>query len=92
MTVQLPINVCQLIPPSAEPWDNGRYKNTIEPINNAAQRDAYQSMFESIWQEPWMKGVFVWRWAEYEGVSRSPNYSPRDKPAAEVLKSWFNIK
>lgn len=73
----------------AEPWDNNRYKNTDNSMNNMAQREAYQSMFESIWQEPWMKGVFVWRWSEYKGVSNRPNYSPRDKPAAEVLRQWF---
>lgn len=72
----------------AEPWDNNRFGEGNE-LNNAAQRDAYKSMFESIWEEPWMKGVFVWRWSAYKGISRAPNYSPRDKPAAEVLKDWF---
>ncbi len=72
----------------AEPWDNNRFAEGNE-LNNAAQRDAYKSMFESIWEEPWMKGVFVWRWSAYKGLSRAPNYSPRDKPAAEVLKDWF---
>ncbi len=72
----------------AEPWDNNRFAEGNE-LNNGAQRDAYKSMFESIWEEPWMKGVFVWRWSAYKGISRAPNYSPRDKPAAEVLKDWF---
>ncbi|MCE7994302.1 MAG: hypothetical protein HEP71_20115 [Roseivirga sp.] len=73
----------------AEPWDNNRYNNTDNTVNNMAQKEAYQSMFESIWQEPWMKGVFVWRWSEYKGVLNNPNYSPRGKPAAEILKRWF---
>lgn len=73
----------------AEPWDNKRFKEGNE-LNNEAQRDAYRSMFESVWNEPWMKGVFVWRWSEYKGVRNTPNYSPRDKPAADVLRKWFN--
>ncbi len=74
---------------AAEPWVLGRFKNSENTTNNEAQVRAYESMFEQIWEEPWMKGVFVWRWAYYEGVSKNPTYSPRNKEASSVLKKWF---
>jgi hypothetical protein len=71
-----------------EPWANGRY-NGVGGVNNQAQADAYKSMFESIWEKPWMKGVFVWRWSSYSQARNLPDYSPRSKPAEQILKQWF---
>lgn len=72
-----------------EPWVLGRFQNSDNTLNNQAQVLAYRSMFEKIWTKPWMKGVFVWRWAYYEGTSKNPTFSPRNKEAASVLKEWF---
>lgn len=73
----------------AEPWDNNRFKSTSNQLNNEAQANAYKSMFEAIWSEPWMKGVFVWRWSPYNKAASRPDYSPRAKEAEDVLKQWF---
>ncbi len=73
----------------AEPWIMGRYKNASNASNEEAHSLAYQSFFETVWEEPWMKGVFVWRWSPSEKTSNKPNYSPRGKLAEKEMVKWF---
>ena len=73
-----------------EPWVMGRVQapgGRAAP-NAKGQANAYEAMFKTYWDEPWMAGVFIWRWSPRPGGG-GPNYSPRDKEAAEVLKRWF---
>jgi len=73
-----------------EPWKIGN-GTPLKIRNETMQVNAYKSMFETVWEEPWMKGIFVWRW-EPESTSFEsdfPNYSPRFKEAKDVLKEWF---
>ena len=72
-----------------EPWVMGRFQNSVSKSNHEAQVMAYRSMFDTVWDEPWMAGVFVWRWSPQTKPAPVPTYSPRDKPAAEVLKRYF---
>lgn len=74
-----------------EPWKMAT-KTALK--NEKMQSNAYKSMFETVWKEPWMQGVFVWRW-EPESIfseSNKPNYSPRFKEAENVLEDWFMKK
>ena len=76
-----------------EPWKIGNGP-PLKIRNETMQVNAYKSMFETVWEEPWMKGIFVWRW-EPESTSFEsdfPNYSPRFKEAKNVLKEWFKKK
>ena len=73
----------------AEPWIMGRYKDAGSQTNEEAQAQAYQSFFETVWDEPWMKGVFVWRWSPGKQAGTIPNYSPRGKLAEKELQRWF---
>ena len=59
--------------------------------NESMQSKAYISMFETVWHEPWLKGIFVWRWEPESAKSElmRPNYSPRFKEAEIVLRDWF---
>lgn len=72
-----------------EPWVMGRFQNSVSKPNYEAQEMAYRSMFETVWDEPWVAGVFVWRWSPQARPAPVPTYSPRQKPAAEVLKRYF---
>ena len=58
------------------------------------QANAYKSMFETVWDEPWMKGIFIWRWEPESRLlqSNKPNYSPRFLKAEDVLRNWFMKK
>lgn len=71
-----------------EPWvmGGGGFSMTAA----AAQANAYEGTFRTVWNEPWMRGIFVWRWSPRRGEPGS--YSPRGSPAEEVLRRWFTAK
>ena len=72
-----------------EPWI--MTTRTSKNRNVKMQSNAYKSMFETVWNEPWMKGVFIWRWepGSTSLEAEKPNYSPRFKKSKSVLKNWF---
>ena len=74
-----------------QPWIMGRVQSPDRSSspNRTAQANTYEGMFRSVWNEPWMHGVFVWRWSPRSSEGDHPSYSPRNKDAAEVLKRWF---
>jgi hypothetical protein len=53
------------------------------------QADCYQAAFE-VWsrESAWMKGVFWWDWAVPAPAADDTDYTPRDKPAEDVLRLW----
>ncbi len=55
------------------------------------QADCYQAAFESVYREPWFAGIYWWSWSPdpLEGGPDDEGYSPHDKPAEEILKTWF---
>lgn len=71
-----------------QPWviGGGRFSLTAE----AAQANAYEGTFRSVWREPWMRGIFVWRWSPRAGEPGT--YSPRGRKAEEVLRRWFRAQ
>lgn len=73
-----------------EPWKSGGITSFMDS-NESMQSKAYISMFETVWHEPWLKGIFVWRWEPESAKSElmRPNYSPRFKEAEIVLRDWF---
>ena len=74
-----------------EPW---KMTTSSKANSEIMQSNAYKSMFRTLWKEPWMQGIFIWRW-EPESTSLEsdiPNYSPRFKEAKNVLQEWFTKK
>jgi hypothetical protein len=55
------------------------------------QADCYQAAFESVYRQPWFGGIYWWSWSPdpLEGGPNDDGYSPHDKPAEEMLRSWF---
>ncbi|HKX29766.1 MAG TPA: hypothetical protein VJ302_18900 [Blastocatellia bacterium] len=53
------------------------------------QRDCYEAAF-TVWSEQssWMKGIFWWAWSVPAPAANDTDYTPRGKPAEEVLRSW----
>lgn len=76
-----------------EPWkwpDRAALPTTPDEATQAA---CYAAMFEACWPQPWLGGVFVWKW--YPGLSaagatrRHLDFTPQHKPAEQVMASWF---
>ena len=72
---------------ASHPWD----WQVEGQIDLKEQADAYKAAFESVYNQPWFAGVFWWSWSPdpLEGGSEDDGYSPHEKPAEDVLRSWF---
>lgn len=68
-----------------EPWVMGRPPGGGRSPNQDSQANAYEGTLRSVWDQPWLRGIFVWRWSP--GAPGS--FSPRGKRAEAVLKLWF---
>jgi hypothetical protein len=71
--------------------DPGKYSLAgTASVDLAEQADAYEATFEAIQSEPWLAGIYWWSWepANIDGVTDG-GYSPQNKPAEEVLTSWY---
>lgn len=69
------------------PWDwqiSGK-------VDVEEQADAYQAAFERLYTQPWLAGIFWWMWGTdpFEGGLGDDGYTPRGKPAEDVLRQWY---
>lgn len=57
------------------------------PLNIDAQTTAYEAFFEAVWPQPWLGGVYPWKWFSYPGHSSLTNndYELEGKPAADEI-------
>lgn len=70
-----------------ESWsDNNNYNE-----NQQAQANAYVALFESLWNEDWFAGGFLWKWHLQKNTKRSykTNFTPQGKEASKVICKWF---
>ncbi len=72
---------------AAEPWkekEGGR--------NDVAQANGIQALFETFASENWFAGGYLWKWYIDKPHNRKQHeidFTPQNKPAEEVLKSWY---
>lgn len=66
------------------PWDY----TTTGAVDLAAQRDLYEALFLAMNGHEWLAGVTLWTWFG-DGGSSDDGYTPRGKPAEQVLRHWF---
>lgn len=63
--------------------------------NQMAQANAYRSIFNAFWTEPWFSGGFIWKWHAHHhklGTSVSKEFSPQHKLAEEVIRAHYKQK
>lgn len=62
------------------------------PLNLDAQRAAYEAFFEAVWPQPWLAGMYPWKWYSYPDHSgpRSNDYEIDNKPAEEVVRRYYS--
>ena len=74
-----------------EPW---RWPETEGRANvdQQAQANCYEAFFQTFWHQPWVAGVYWWKWEAdpipFEG-SRDHLFTPQGKPAASIMRRWF---
>jgi len=57
----------------------------------AEQADCFQAFFESVYTQPWIEGAYFWIWLPdlFHGGPCSLEHEFHDKPAEDVLRSWY---
>ncbi len=60
-------------------------------LDTTEQQNCYEAFFEVFSrQTEWMKGVFWWAWSVSPPAAGDREYTPQNKPAAEItLPEWF---
>jgi hypothetical protein len=78
---------CSLSNSAKDSWD---YTQTQLPVDLDLQKRLYEAFFESWWGQPKSAGFIMWEWPPDEaGGPTDKGYTPRGKPAADVMKQWF---
>jgi len=70
------------------PWNY--YQNQkATPAGHEEQRRLYEA-FLRVWEgTPGLSGVIWWEWTTAPGGPEDFGYTPRDKPAEQILRQWF---
>lgn len=70
-----------------KPWD---YSNAKE-VSEENQVNAYKAVFETIYNEDWFAGGFLWKWFPYEnsGGPEDDRFTPQNKKAEKTLRNFF---
>ena len=76
-----------------KPWEWNSVSNLLfNKKSDKTQQLAYEAMFESLWNEEWFAGCYFWQWdikSSKEDAEESMDFSPRFKPAENVMAKWF---
>ncbi|WP_022834661.1 glycoside hydrolase family 113 [Salisaeta longa] len=55
----------------------------------ALQARCYRAFFEVWAPVPWMAGAMVWKWSPRRVAPTDHRFTPKGKPAAQVIRHWF---
>ncbi len=72
-----------------EPW---RYDRSMTSVNLEAQSNATEALFQSVWNEPWFAGGYIWKWFvnhEEVGGLKNNQFTPQNKPVQDVLEVYY---
>lgn len=76
-----------------KPWEWGSYFNKYTmKKSDRTQQLAYEAMFKKNWGKPWFAGIYIWEWQNRttaESAKTDLDFSPRFKPAENVIAKWF---
>lgn len=79
-------NYCAL-----KPWDDQELVGE-EHLNFQAQSNAYEGFYKALWNKDWFAGGFLWVWLgadDYYNGTNDNNFTPQNKPAEEIVKSYY---
>ena len=77
--------------PAWKQWEI-EYLALDKKVNMQAQVNAYEALFESLWEEGWFAGGFLWKWYpdnQKAGGLNNSDYTPQQKPAENIIKQWY---
>lgn len=76
-----------------KPWEWSPFLSSItKKKSDKTQQLAYEALFRQTWEKPWFAGVYIWQWDNRtmeESAKTDIDFSPRFKPAENVMARWF---
>ena len=73
-----------------EPWKSDRSMNSV---NFQAQSNLLEGLYQSIWDENWFAGGFLWKWFiahDKVGGNNDSQFTPQNKSAETVVKKYYS--
>lgn len=73
------------------PWIDPHKYGRGQKVNLEHQERSYRAIRDAWRDEPWLRGIYWWKWPttpDRAGALHS-GFTPRDKPAENVVKQWF---
>lgn len=74
-----------------KPWEHG----TGGEYSAKIQDNAYKALFNSLWNESWFHGIFIWKWYhdhERQGGKGDLDFTPQNKPAEKTIRDFWAEK
>ena len=74
---------------SVRPWE---WSHSADLVDLKAQTECYEAVFSTFWSQPWLHGIYWWKWySDLErGGKRNGGFTPQGKPAEKVLSHWYS--
>jgi len=76
-----------------KPWEWGSGLSVLhKKKSDRTQVLAYEALFQKLWSREWFAGIYIWEWdtrSREENAPKNLNFSPRFKPAENVIAKWF---
>ena len=75
-----------------EPWAWIDYSsNLYKPVSTETQANCYEAFFKTVWKKDWFAGVHIWQWhtSEKNGGKDNLDFTPRKKPAENIIAAGF---
>lgn len=75
-----------------EPWkwpERGAAEDLYK--SEETQQACYEAMFQSVWHQPWFAGMYIWKWYPHlrDNGRDHRDFTPQNKPAAQILATWY---
>lgn len=72
-----------------------KYNKDTLSVNLEAQSNAYEALFQALWNKEWFAGGFLWKWHsghEHIGGASCKEFTPQNKPTEVTIKKWYGQK
>jgi len=66
-------------------------RSRTQSVSVEEQAAGYEATLRAFSGQPWLSGMFWWNWPSHGrgGGPQDVSYTPRGKPAAEILRTWY---
>ncbi|MFQ5627370.1 MAG: hypothetical protein ACE5I1_01310 [bacterium] len=72
-------------------WINPHVDGRGQNPDAEAQRRCYEAIFQTFYHQPWLQGIYWWKWPTYleDGGTHHSGFTPNRKPAEEIIAKWY---